>query len=173
MKKIISLVLCFALIFSFAACGEQSPEKQAYEEFSAQLDTQKIITINPRIEKDSNGKKYITADVKNLTANRVSDVVLAFAVWNYKGQPVIIKTQNNPNNTNYEVRLTLPSEVNIPSGEIWNGVGGIFLNEYSPSVKYVKAVVVSCKNGNIKYTNPLYKQWKSYFVNKTLEDWMK
>lgn len=172
MQKILSAVLCIALVFSFTACSKD-PKQQAFEEFETELNAQKIIATDPRIEKDANGKKYITADVKNLTANRVSDVVLAFVAFNYKGDPVAIKTQNNPGNTNYEVRLTLPDEVDIPSGEIWNGVGGIFLSQYSPSVKYVKAVVVSCKNGNNKYQNPLYKQWKSYFVNKTLEDWMK
>ncbi len=172
MQKTISLILCLVLVFSFAGCSKD-PKQQAFEEFETELEGQKIIALDPRVEEDSNGKKYITADVKNLTANRVSDVVLAFAVWNYKGDPVVIKTQNNPNNTNYEVRLTLPDEVDIPSGEIWNGVGGVFLSQYSPSIKHVKAVVVSCKNGATKYQNPLYDKWKSTFVNKTLEEWMK
>lgn len=173
MKKIISLVLCFILIFSFAACGEQNPEKQAYEELINGLEEQKMVAINPRVDEDSKGQKYIAADVKNKTNTEVTDVVLAFAVWNYKGQPVIIKSQNNPRNTNYEVRMSLQSSVKIPPADTWNGIGGIFLNKNCPSIKYVKAIVLSCKMGGVTYKNPHYKKWRENHINKPLEEWMK
>ena len=173
MKKNICLMLCFAIIFCFAGCGEQSPEKLAYDELINALEEQKVIAINPRVEQDSKGQKYITADVKNLSNVEVSEVVLAFAVWNYKGAPVIIKSMANPNNQNYEFQLNLPDDVKIPANEMWNGIGGVFLHKNCPSVKYVKAVVVSCKMGVRKFNNRHYKNWKKTFVNKTLEDWMK
>lgn len=175
MKKLICLVLCFTLIFSFAGCAdsEQDKARQDYEEFSADLEAQKALAVNARVEEDSKGQKYLTADVKNTSYTKISNIVLTFVVWNYKGEPVVIKTKSTPNNKNHAFQMRLPQEVEIPAGETWQGIGGIFLHKNCPSIKYVKAIVVSCKMGVSSYSNPYYSKWKATFVNKTLEDYQK
>lgn len=179
MKRLLAMIMCLCVMFSFAACGtpsnmEEVSDEQRYRNFMSQFTTeyQDITAVNARVETDIEGNKMLMADVKNAGFNEISNVVLSFAAWDADGNFVTIKSKNNPDNTETEIQMDV-TNVSIPERSVWDADVGIHLDDSCAEIAYVKAIVISCKDGDYEYSNELYTAWKDTYLQKPLTDFMR
>ena len=181
MKKVVAFFLLVCLMFAFANCKnvEQPKEEEynaeeVYKEFKAKFNETDAIAINPRIEETYDGRKILLADIKdNSVGNEeITDIVISFAAWRKDGTFVVIKSENNPDNKSEIFEITL-NNVTISGGEFWKADEGVYLDENGYKIKYIEAIVASCKIGGKEYKNPLYDEWKEWFVGKDLEKFIR
>ena len=179
MKKLFAIIMCVCVVMSLVACattpstGDISDD-QRYENFISQFSTeyQDITAINARVELDAEGNKIIFADIKNSGFDEISNIVLAFAAWDADGNFITIKSKDKPDNTAAEFQFNLPN-VSVPERSIWSADTGVYLDASCEEITYIKAMVVSCKNGENDYNNELYNAWKDTYLQKPLTDIMR
>ena len=173
MKRILAMVLCLCMALSLVACGgpamdETVSEEERYGNFMSEWTVyQDIYAVNAQVFTDAEGNRALMADVQNETYDDLSNLVLCFAAWDAQGNFVTIKSKNNPANTEAEFQMEL-GDVTVPGRTIWNADAGIYLDPGCEEIAYVKAAVVSCKQGDTDYTNELYEGWKEVYLQQTL-----
>lgn len=184
MKKLLAMIMCLCVILSLAACGttpnteegsaEEGSVEQSYRDFLSDFTTkcQDIAAVNARVGTDAEGNKVLMADIKNAGNNEISNIVISFATWDADGNFITIKSRKNPDNTQAEFQVDL-TNVSIPERSIWNADKGVYLDASCDEIAYVKAVVISCKNGEYDYNNELYAAWKETYLQQSLSEWMR
>lgn len=173
MKKVLSIILAACLALSLCGCFGMSVEEktQAYNEFVASVKDKGVYAFNARIETNEDGNKMLMADIVNNTSYDVSDIVISYAVWDSEGNPVIIKTPKNPDNTYSIFEVTL-SNVEVAAGETWQADMGLVIAEECYNITYIEAMVISCELGTSAWENDLYDKWQETYIGVTLEEWM-
>lgn len=173
MRKIFAAVLALCMVFALVGCGAVMSEEEKYGEFRNDLLNTSAIAINARVESFVDGTRMLMADVKNNTPNNedITDIVISFATWNTLGEFIIIKSSESPDNTYRLFEVTM-DDVVVKGGETWTATLGLPLDESCEDIKYVEAIVCTCKIGGVEYKNPMYFKWQENYIGKRLESWM-
>lgn len=177
MKRMMSILLCVILIMSFASCSNdtaasQENAKKIYAEFLEDVEKQEIVAVNARVVVLSDGKKALVTDIQNNTANNedIQEISVAFAAWDVEGNPIAIKTEDNPNNPSNVMEATV-DDTTVPGGETWTATRGLFLHAECKHIAYVTSLVLSCKVGETLWENPIYDAWQGTYSELVLESW--
>ncbi len=177
MKSIVSMLICVILMMSLASCGTNPADSlesamNAYADFRADLEDEEIVAVNARIVTVSDGKKALVTDIKNNTANQeaITEVEVAFAAWDVEGNPVAIKTEENPNHSSNVIKAAV-NDITVPGGETWTANKGLFLSAECKHIAYVTAIAITCKIGETRWENPIYDAWQETYTGLALESW--
>lgn len=177
MKKLIALVLTICTLLTLAACApavdpeaELAAEKQAYAEFRADLEDEAVVAVNAGVYLNADDEKMLCADVQNNSDADITNFVLSYAVWNKMGRPIVIRTQNNPNNTESVFEST-ETAIEVKANSTWEADAGLKLADNLEEIAYVEVIVVSYTKDGQKVTNPLYSAWKETYIDRYLSDW--
>lgn len=173
MKKALSIILVFCIVISLCGCFGMSDEekKEKYDEFVASLKEKGVYASYVRIETDDDGNKMLMADITNDTDEDIHDIIISYAAWDSEGNPVIIKTPKNPDNTYSVFEVTL-FNIETEAGETWQADMGLVISEECYNIAYLEAIVVSCSIGVTPWENDLYEKWQETYIGVTLEEWM-
>lgn len=177
MKKLIAVVLAFCTLLALTACApavdpeaELAAEKQAFADFRADLEDEDVLAVNAGVVLNADGDKMLCADVKNNSAEDITDFVLSYAVWNKMGRPITIRTQNNSINAEPVFEST-ETAIEVKANSTWEADAGLKLADNLEEIAYVEVIVVSYTKGGVKVTNPLYDAWKETYIDRYLADW--
>ena len=178
MKKTVAILMCaivaMALIScDFASAPAQENAAEAYAEFLTALEKTEAIAVNARVIILADGQKALAADIKNNTVNQetVSEMEIVFAAWDVEGNPIALKTAENPDNPCNTIKGSV-SGTAISGGETWAADKGLILQQECKQIAYVSAIVYACKTGEVLWENPNYAAWQETYSEKALESWM-
>lgn len=173
MKKVLSIILVACISLSLCGCFGMSAEekKEQYDEFAASVKEKGVYASFVRIETDDDGNKMLMADITNDTDEDIHDIIISYAAWDSEGNPVIIKTPKNPDNTYSVFEVTL-FNIEAEAGETWEADMGLEISEECYNIAYLEALVVSCSIGDTPWENDLYEKWQETYIGVTLEEWM-
>jgi len=177
MKKLVSILICLLLLVSFASCGTEpavsrEDAMQTYAAFQADLVTQEIVAENARLVVSGDGNRALVTDIKNNAPDgkTISEVSIAFAVWDVEGNPVAIRTEENPDNKSNIMKATV-DVITVAGGESWTGNMGLFLSDECKHIAYVSAIALLGKIEDDLWENPLYDVWLKTYCDLSLETW--
>jgi hypothetical protein len=178
MRKLFAALMIFCMIFALVGCGLKEvgmSEEESYRAFRADLEKTSALALNARVEKMFDGSRMLMADVKNNTSTNedITDIVISFATWNTNGKFVIIKSNELPDNK-YELFEVTMDGIVVKGGETWSATLGLPLDEKCDDIKYVEAIVCTCKIGGKEYKNPMYDAWQETYIGRgtSLKSWM-
>lgn len=135
-----------------------------FTEFYTWLYGQDLAAFNADSEYQSDGYCALMCDIKN-NRDDATDIVVAFAMWDSEGKPLVINTRAG--NTAYIIEAKL-ADITIEWEEVWTDDRGVYITNDDSSVAYVEAIVISATvNGTVE-ENGMYDMWKEYFGGKSL-----
>lgn len=135
-----------------------------FTEFYTWLYGQDLAAFNADIEYQSDGYCALMCDIKNNSAD-ATDIVVAFAMWDSEGKPLVINTRTG--NRVYIIEAEF-ADLTIEWDEVWTADRGMYITNDESSVAYVEAIVISATvNGTVE-ENGMYDMWKEYFGGKSL-----
>lgn len=179
MKKIIAVLIVFCLALSLASCGKTEQEviaekMQAVEELKQEINFQDIVAVNGRVYTNAEGKKGLTADLKNrlLEDVEVSECVIAFVMWDAYGVPLVIKTEQQPNSTYFIMEVTM-GDFSVEGNGTGESTMGMLLSDASYDAAYVEAIAISGNINGKKWENPCYEAWQKMYADEVLELWQR
>lgn len=179
MKKIIAVLIVFCLALSLASCGKTEQEviaekMQAVEELKQEINFQDIVAVNGRVYTNAEGKKGLTADLKNrlLEDVEVSECVIAFVMWDAYGVPLVIKTEQQPNSTYFIMEVTM-GDFSVEGNGTGKATMGMLLSDASYDAAYVEAIAISGNINGKKWENPCYEAWQKMYGDEVLELWQR
>lgn len=135
-----------------------------FTEFYTWLYGQDLSAFNADSEYQSDGYCALMCDIRNYRDD-ATDIVVAFAMWDSEGKPLVINT--HAGNSAYIIETEL-ADLTIEWKEVWTADRGLYITNDDSSVAYVEAIVISATvNGTVE-ENKMYDMWKEYFGGKSL-----
>ncbi len=185
MKRMITALLCLAMLASFAACDLDSvtnptdDDRIPYGSMSMSdiypaLEAEKVFATNMQVHLDMEDEvPCLSADLKNNHTETISNITLAFAAWDSAGLPVLLKSASGKTEDSYVKQVGM-GDVTVAPGETWfaedeDSVMGFRVAAEQNNIAYVKVCVISCTLGeDTAWSNPYYDEWHRLHYNKLL-----
>ena len=185
MKKIIAILLLFAVSFSFASCdldvdafAEEGAEEQTMtaEEFE-----QLLLTLPLAVSSSEYVKKNISVEkpteemlrviLQNKSEYEIKSAVISFVAWDANGLPVKIKSADDQTNGAY-VRQVNFADINLLPESTYGGRDGYKIDEECYIASF-KAVVLSFETFDGKvWKNPYYDEWCTLYEGTKITESM-
>lgn len=183
MKKSIAILLMLILVIScvFFGCSKkeetdnqettQSQQQQDVNALEQELSKQPLVVLTTNYLKKGDPANtfqndVVSAYIMNSSEKNVTYAVVAFAAWNDKDEPVLIKSKSGDDGE-YVVRISYMN-LNVPKGNIFGDstVLNVF-NDASDNISIIKAIPVSCVfDDATNWVNPLYEDFCAAYEGK-------
>lgn len=174
MKKIIAILLLFAVSLSFWACdldldvdafAEEGAEEQTMtaEEFEQLLLTLPLtVSSSKYVKKDISvenpTEEMLRVILKNNSEYEIKSAVISFVAWDANSLPVKIKSTDDKTDGAY-VRQVSFNDINVLPEESYGETDGYEIDE-TIGIASFKAVVLSFETFDGKvWKNPYYDEW--------------
>ncbi|MBQ4037131.1 MAG: hypothetical protein IJC84_03300 [Clostridia bacterium] len=178
MNRILCLLLVFATLLSFTACGMGAPEDEGltdeeyYQTVVNGMKEAEICAILPEYVPQRGAPDLLTASVKNNSGKTLTRLYLAFAAWDAEGNPVLLKDDDLQDDMGKYVDAVRSDPILLQNGSTWEGNEGYGLGDDCEIHTFrVIAQGYEASDGT-KWENPHYAAWCDIFEGKPLQSYM-
>ena len=151
--------------------SEETQAKMTFVDFYENLLFVDFVAINATANLQEDGRNALMTNIRNASRSKISEITVAFAIWNETGEPLLIKCASGQSEDAYVKEVSM-GELVISGGKIWDADMGLIVENPRESISHVEAIVVSCTFKDSQWNNPLYDTWYTYFAGKQLDDTM-
>ena len=151
---------------------KETQPKMTFVEFCENLLFEDFVAINAAANLQKDGANALMTNIRNASRSPISEITVAFVMWDEEGNPLMIKSASGTSKDAY-VKSVDMGDLVIKGATIWNADMGLAIGNARESISHVEAIVVSCKFKETQWVNPLYETWYTYFAGKQLDDTMR
>ena len=154
-----------------ATAGE-TQAKFSFEDFYQNMLFQDFVAINATANLQEDGRNALMTNIRNASRTPISDITVAFAMWDENGKPLLIQSASGQSKASYVKEVSM-GELVIKGAKIWEADMGLVIANERQTISHVEAIVVCCEWKGARWNNPLYDTWYTYFAGKQLDGAMK